>query len=235
MEKIDCAWIDPGYVSGNFAWSIASAMADLEYFGSYGAVYRFATSLPALGRNILVEKFLEGDSEWLWMVDSDMVFDKGHVMKLWETAQDHDVKIVSGLAFIFKDRSQPIPSYFTEGDGVTFPVGELHLMNVVPDEPQVVVATGLASSLIHRDVFEAMEPARHKDYRWFDQIFLPGNTALSGEDTQFFIRAREIGFETVLDPKAETWHMKYVGVGRADFDRFWEIRERLEESFDEEE
>lgn len=226
-QLIDAAWIDPGYVSGHFAHSIASTTADMDYFGCMGRIHRFATSLPALGRNILVQGFLEGKSEWLWMVDSDMVVDKGHPMKLWETAQEHEAKIVSGLSFIFKDSRQPIPSYFMAGDGKFYPEGQLHLLNVVPDEPMKVAATGLASTLIHRDVFEAMEPPRHEDYRWFDQIPLEGNEKLSGEDTQFFIRAGALGFDTWLDPNAETWHIKSVGVGKADFFRHWELAAKL--------
>jgi hypothetical protein len=228
-ERIDLAWIDPGYVSGHFAHSIASAASDMDYFGCLGAIHRFPTSLPALGRNVLVQAFLDGEGEWLWMVDSDMVFDKGHVLKLWETAQDEDVKIVSGLSFIFKDSTIPIPSYFLAGDGKFYRKGELHLVNVVPDAPMKVAATGLASTLVHRDVFEAMQAPRHEDYRWFDQIPLEGNDKLSGEDTQFFVRAAALGFDTYLDPNAETWHLKHVGIGKADFIRHWELREILDE------
>jgi GT2 family glycosyltransferase len=186
-----------------------------------------ATSIPAKGRNVLVTDFLAGDSDWLWMVDSDMVFDKGHAMKLVITARDMDVKIVSGLAFIFRDNSQPIPSWFTESSGKFYPKGELHLIeNQIPDEPCVVAATGLASTLVHRDVFEAMEAPRDERWRWFDHIPLDGNDGLAGEDVQFFIRAREAGFDTVLEPRAETWHIKSIGVGRDSFDRFWELRRR---------
>ena len=229
-EKIDVGWIDPGWNTGHFTHSIASAVADMVYFECYGKCHRMATSLPALGRNLIVEQgFMPGGSDWLWFVDSDMVFDQGHVMKLWQTANEMEVKIVSGLSFIFKNRSQPIPSYFVKSDGKLYPKGQLQLMNVIPDEPMVVEATGLASTLIHRDVFEALQPPRDDHYRWFDQIPLKGNPHLSGEDVQFFVRAKELGFDTVLDPHAETWHVKDVGVGRPDFDRFWELRRELGE------
>lgn len=227
VEQIDVGWIDPGYTTGHFTHSISSSIADMVYFGCFGNVHRMATSLPALGRNMIVEQgFLPQGADWLWMVDSDMVFDKGHVMKLWHTAQDMGVKIVSGLSFIFKKRSQPVPSYFIKSDGKFYPKDQLQMMNHIPEEPTIVEATGLASSLIHRDVFEAMQAPRHEDYRWFDQIPLENNPTLSGEDVQFFIRAKELGFDTVLDPNAETWHVKDVGVGKQDFYRFWELRQQ---------
>lgn len=226
MDKIDIAWIDPGYTTGKFTLSIAGTCADLADAGRLGRLHRMSTSLPALGRNTLVrDGFLAGNSPWLWMVDSDMVFDKGHVLKLLDTAREQAAKIVSGLSFIFKDASLPIPAYFLEDDDK-----QLHMMNLVPGDVMEVAATGLASTLIHREVFEKMEAPRHEDYRWFDQIMLEGNDQLSGEDTQFFVRARALGYRVFLNPNAETWHVKEVGVGKADFVRHWELAERLNAS-----
>lgn len=234
MERIDIGYIDPGYTIGEFAHNLAATAADMSYFGCLGRIHRVPSSLPALGRNMVVEAFLGGDSEWLWFVDSDMMVDKGHPMKLWHTAQDTGAKIVSGLAFIFEAKTQPIPSYFLISDGKFYPKGQLQLMNVVPDGPAVVAATGLASTLIHREVFEAMEAPRHRDYRWFDQIPLEDNPTLSGEDTQFFLRAAKLGYVTILDPNAETSHMKTVPVNRQSFDRYWELRRESSDPLEEE-
>ncbi len=220
-EKIDIAWCDPGYTSGHFAHSIASAAADMEYFGTMGKIHRLSTSLLARGRNVLVDEFLHGDSDWLWCVDSDMAFDKGHVMKLWNTAQDEDVKIVSGLAFIFKNGDQPVPSYFIRNPDS----GVLGLVYYpIPEVPMTVEATGMASVLIHRDVFFDIEPARHGDYRWFDQTVVEGK--MQGEDVHFHQQAKKAGYKTVLDPNAETWHVKDIGIGRESYDRFWEMKEK---------
>jgi GT2 family glycosyltransferase len=219
-EKIDVGWIDPGYVTGHFAHSISSSIAQMQYHECFGNVHRLSSSLPTAGRNLLVDEFLKGDSDWLWMVDADMVFDQGHPMKLWEAASDNDAEMVSGLAFIFWENKQPVPSYFLEDEH-----GALNIVyNAIPDSACEVAATGLASSLIHRKVFEALTPPRHPKYRWFDQIELIANVeGLSGEDTQFFVRAREAGFKLILEPTAETWHVKNVGIGKADFYRFWEL------------
>jgi hypothetical protein len=180
-----------------FATSLGATIRDMEYHGCMGKIHRVQSSLLVAARNTVVQKFLEeSNSPWLWFVDSDMVFDRRHPMKLWETASEYDVKMVSGLAFIFKDQQQTR-----------------------------VVATGLASSLIHREVFEAMQPARHGSYRWFDLLLdITNNEGVSGEDTQFFIRARELGFDLMINPDAETWHIKEIGIGRVDFDRYWELQ-----------
>ena len=229
-ERIDVGWIDPGVVPGDFALSIASTVADMQYHECLGKLYRKAASLPGLGRNQIVEEFLQGENPWLYMVDSDMILDKGHVMKLWITAQDYDVKIVSGLAFIFLKQEQPIPSYFMWGDGTAIQEGVLWIPhNFIPDEPFTVAATGMASTLIHRDVFEAVEAERTETYRWFDQIERPPNEGLLGEDVSFFIKAGEAGFEQVLDPNAETAHLKQIPLSKKDFNRFWELNPEMDE------
>ena len=61
-EKLDVAWIDPGYVQGDAAHSIASTIGDMQYFECLGKVHRMPTSLPTAGRNKLVEAFLYDNS-----------------------------------------------------------------------------------------------------------------------------------------------------------------------------
>lgn len=221
-EKIDIGWCDPGNVSGLFAATIGATARDMEYHGCMGSIHRVSGSILTHLRNKVVEKFLAGDSEWLWMVDSDMVFDKGHPMKLWKVANEYNVKMVSGLAFIFKNGEQPIPSIFWPGPDDSGDIGLIP--GFIPDGPSSVVATGLASSLVHRDVFEAMQPPRNEKYRWFDIVPVVSPERLAGEDVQFFIRARELGFDLMVEPDAETWHIKNIGVGREDWQRYWTLR-----------
>jgi hypothetical protein len=211
-------------VHGTFAASIAASTRDLEYHGAMGMIHNVQSSLLVHARNALCERFLNlSSSPWLWFVDSDMVFDHGHPMKLWEVASEYDVKLVSGLAFIFKDGQQPVPSIFysnPEND-------ELRLaLNRIPDKPAVVPATGFASVLIHRDVLETMQPARHPMYRWFDLLEnITTNDGIAGEDVGFFVRAKQYGFDLMVQPEAETGHIKSITISKMDFDRYWQLQE----------
>ncbi len=224
-EKITIGWIDPGYVIGEFATSIAKQARDMEYFGCMDQIARHSSSLPLRSKNQMVQSWLEGtDSPWLWMVDADMVFDEGHVMKLWECANEHDAKIVSGLAFIFKHSGKPAPSFFVWGDQAGEKWDERDLVsahNWVPDEPIEIAASGLASVLVHRDVFEALEADFHESYRWFHTYKLNHKGDPYGEDLQFFVRTQELGFKHMLEPRARTWHGKIIGVGYDDWARAW--------------
>lgn len=225
-EKIDIGFPTAGSPEPEFVANMMKQVADMEYFGCYGGTHMVQSSILQTSRNILVRKFLEeSDSPWLWMVDDDMTFDEGHVMRLWETASEYDMKMVSALAFMFKDGQHPIPSYFGVGDGRFYPKGQYYIsFNKIPTQVTEVAATGLASVLVHRDVFEAMEAPRYDPYRWFDLINLPNNEGLCGEDVVFFHRAREKGFKLLLNPEVETRHIKSISIGRNDFDRYWELR-----------
>jgi len=222
-ETISIGWIDPGNVEGEFAHSLASVVGAMSYFGCLGEIHRGSSSRPNASRNMLVQEFLDTDHPWLWMVDSDMVFsEQDHPMRLWSTASEHGADMVSGLTFIFHNFNQPTPSIFIEQDGEI-----ARIMNRVPKEPMEIRACGLASVLIHRRVFEALEAPRHSSMRWFDEVELPQAEGISGEDVAFFVRATDLGFKLMIDPEARTQHIKKIGVGYNDFLRFWELREIL--------
>lgn len=186
----------------------------MEYFKALGNIHvSTGVSLLAMGRNELVKMFLKGDSEWLWSVDTDMVFDKGHWLKLVTMAQETGADMVTGLAFMYKNGALIPSAFYTMPDGEEFEIGT---SNQLPVHGEELAACGMASVLINRRVLEALEAPRHEDYRWFDQI-VGKSGRMSGEDTQFFMRAREAGFTLRINTEAETWHMKDFGLGREDF------------------
>lgn len=221
VESIDIAWIDPDYVPGWFAFSISEAIRDMQYFGCAGTIIRRTASQPIVARNSAVADFLaHSDSPWLWMVDADMVFDKGHPMKLWEAAQDYKADMVTGLAMIWKE-GKAIPSLFYDlEDG-----GLMLRYNDIPPSGTEVAASGLASVLIHRRVLESLEAPRHPDFRWFD--FLTNEDVgingaeMTGTDVQFFMRARQKGFKLIVEPEATTQHLETIGVGKREWEKQW--------------
>lgn len=225
-EKIDIAWCDPEFVSGHFAHSLATTIRDMEYHGCAGRVFRHSAPQQNSARNANVTEFLEhSDSPWLWMVDADMVVDKGHVMKLWIAANEHEADMVTGLAFIWKEGRLAVPSIFYENDE-----GEMgQIPRHIPESGTEVAACGLASVLIHRRVFEGLEAPRHPDYRWFDlvpnQDIGINGTEMTGVDVQFFKRARNAGFKLIVEPGAETWHLEDLAVNRSIWERQWEFQD----------
>jgi hypothetical protein len=217
-EKIDIAFVDTGMVHGPFAQSLAATARDLEYFGAMGEIIRASTSLLNVARNSVVHKFLqESDSPWLFCVDSDIVLDKGHVQRLWLTANEHDVKMVSGLYFALRDTHRPTPQVLMIQDGQSVMPAQVPL-----DQPFVAFAAGLGSCLIHREVFEAITDGRTETLRWFDQMPIPYNDEIAGEDVYFFYRANEAGYTLLVDPLAKTDHIKSYPLNEGAYITFWE-------------
>ena len=170
-----------------------------------------------------MQEFLnDSDSPWLWLVDADMVFDKGHPMKLWLAAQDHEADIVTGLAFIWKEGRYTVPSLFYE-DGE----GGLRLIHdKIPESGTPVAASGLATVLIRREVIEAMQAFRHEDYRWFDfltneDLGIQGSE-MTGIDVQFFVRARALGYKMIVEPAAKATSVETMAIGYDEWRRQWQ-------------
>lgn len=166
------------------------------------------------------------DSEWLWTVDADMVFDKGHPMKLWLAAQDHEADMVAGMALLWKERQYPVPNYFYDRED-----GAIELRhNWLPPSGYRIAATGLASVLIHRNVIGAMSitTPRHAEYPWFD-FLLNSDVGINGDemtgiDVQFFMRARQLGYKLIAEPDAKTHHIEELYIGHDEWKRAWNIQ-----------
>jgi hypothetical protein len=206
-EKIAVGWVDPEFVSGYFAQNMAAQLRDMEYHECAGNILRFSSAHIIDSRNKICQLFLDHtDNEWLWMMDADQIFDRGHVMKLWETASEHDVKLVSGVGWLNRERIVPSIFYWTEDGGLA------NIHNWLPEEPIEVAATGFASMLIHRELLETVQPLRTPHRRWFD-FYLPEEVGVKtdkpiGEDIAFCLRAAEAGFPMMVNPDARTEHLE---------------------------
>lgn len=224
-ERIDIGWIDPEYVAGEFAHHLAIMVRDMEYHGCAGKIFRHSAPQPIAARNALMQEFLDtSDSPWLWLIDADILVDKGHVMKLWLAAQDYEADIVTGLSMIWKERRLVVPSLFYEQDD--------HLIlrhNFIPEAGTEVAAAALSTVLIRRKVIETMQAPRTSDCRWFDflpeiEIGITGNE-MAGIDVQFFVRARALGFKMIVEPNAVGTSLENLVIGYNEWRKQWQPNE----------
>lgn len=166
-------------------------------------------------RNIIVEKFMETDAEWLLQVDTDIEFPCTLVETLLAVSGSEKRILAASVPLIVagerpEDQGRPVGSAWmrTEQPGIW--------MGVPPSTitTQGIECDGIATAicLIHREVFEAI--AEREGQRWFlkfevgrlnteksraawgeggamkDRRFIP-----IGEDLAFSIRAAEAGFK----------------------------------------
>jgi GT2 family glycosyltransferase len=163
-------------------------------------------SLIGKARNLLVAKFLESGSEWLWQVDTDTVFNRAALGRLLKVADPVEAPIVSGLVYILRDDGK-VPSMFTLGQDP----GGLFMEPVLSWRQGSVVeadACGAACLLVHRTVYEKIEADQGQAW------FLTGGNGLIGEDVAFCLRARQVGgWRPRVATNVQCGHVKSVVIG----------------------
>ena len=180
--------------------------------------------------NQAVRDFLESDSDWLWSVHDDVVYDPGTLIRLMSWGKP----LVGAL--VFHRQSPVLPHIWKDlvpGGGYAMKIQDTkrwfldhphdikfgpHIINPRPDDALVEVGFSSTScTLIHRKVLEDMR----EDVKemWFK---LDSETAGGGEDRNFFERARKVGHPGYVDRSCIAGHIiGDVPTGAADF-MMWE-------------
>ena len=179
---------------------------DLRLLWNYVAIEAGANLAKA--RNRLVVEFLDNtpEAEWLWFVDSDMVFKPDTLHRLIARAVECDVKMLGALCVIVTAEGA-VPTMFIDDDEAITRVMLDYQDNVVGE----VAATGTGCLLVHRDVLEDMRMKRGGSiHSWFgyDQFTTDAGEWELGEDLSFCLRAREAGWKVYVDTTLHVGHHK---------------------------
>lgn len=161
-------------------------------------------------RNCLTETFLQSSTEWMFWMDSDMVFPSDTLIKLFKVAEDKNAKMVTGIYYQRKNMSYPV--LYSRGEeleesgsktGLSSPrsktnryVGTHIFPHKDKKEPFKAHAAGFGCVLIHRSVLEIMPRP------WFK--FIKNECS---EDFYFFVNAHELGFELWVEPTIDLGHI----------------------------
>jgi hypothetical protein len=153
-------------------------------------------------RNQCVENVLEHESEptHIFWLDGDIVAPNDAIERLLE----HDTDIASGL---YHRKDPPhIPVVYT-----------LDPFQNVPDfdieKVQTVEGTGMGCLLVRTQVYKDMAE-KYGDRAWHQAMYPTG-----GEDVWFFGRCKEMGVETIMDPRIRCGHMKETMITTEDWKR----------------
>lgn len=203
---ITVGWCDGGLTRGEFTASVTKLVAYETLQQRLGAVIR-QPSGPLLieGRNLLVDRFLSTDTEWLLMVDSDMTFPYNALERLLETADPESAPVVGGLCYGISTELGQFPTVYQRRDGMPVAILSLPELDVVP-----VDATGAAFTLTHRVIFETYR--RDEYHPWFHRRFIPANGdhkgGWLGEDISWHWWLRDKGVPIWVDTRVEVGHIK---------------------------
>lgn len=152
-------------------------------------------------RQLLTQRFLQQDADWLLQIDTDIEFPP-NLIELMLAHTGPDQKIVAAnvpLGAPWVDGSFPSVAFHQGADPWTW----ICLPSPLPEPIQEVDAVATAVIIIHREVFETIA-ARHGQC-WFNHLYLPASPEGTpkrdfryrsiGEDIAFCLRAKEAGFK----------------------------------------
>ncbi len=160
-------------------------------------------------RNGLAEAFLASPTEWIFWMDSDMLFPPETLIELIKVAEEKEAKFVTGV--YYQRKGNNLPCLWTRGaplvNGSLSAVGSVKaeynkyvgaftFPHPSKKEPFEVHAAGFGCILVHRALFEKM------DRPWFK--FLPGTCS---EDFYFCVNAKELGYRLWAVPGPVLGHI----------------------------
>lgn len=146
----------------------------------------------ARNRNIITKKFLEENIDYAFWIDSDILVPKDSIEKMISLDKD----IVSGL--YVRDHGGDIEpvAYISPKPKKYIPLSTVH------DSVFEVDAVGFGCVLIKREVFEEIERP------WFEY----DSKIDMGEDINFCMKAKEVGFSIFLEPTIKATHLMTRGL-----------------------
>lgn len=168
--------------------------------GAFGSI---GTARVATARNGLVRTFLEASkAEWLWMLDTDMVFKSDTLERLLAVADDEH-PVVGGLCFAKDLTNNVFPTlYYVTQQGKQIS----RLEDYPKDQLLKVDGTGAACLLMHRSALEAVRGIYEAPREWFsDQVW---NGTDMGEDLTFCLRLKEAGIPVFVHTGIRIGHIK---------------------------
>lgn len=178
------------------AAGFAQSLAMLQKGGHEVAIMFQVGSLIYESRNKLATQALKMGADYTMWFDSDMTFEPDTMLRLL----DHNEPVVSGAYF------RRCPPYhlvaFDKCDPTKREWSDLPL----PSETVKCGGVGFGCILVRTDVLLDMAAKFHQ---WFEPI---GGI---GEDLAFCWRARECGYDILLDPKVSCGHVGHIVVNES--------------------
>lgn len=216
-ETVCFANVNPGEITcelfGTFTHLLTHDMQTTHYID--GFICKRSGGLLSVFRNGVVAEYLQDvESDWIWMVDSDIVLAEDTLHLLMEARTAHpEAKIITGWYVIPMGEEGFRPDvYKWTGETNDWTEGGNFVYQEVPEDVCYIDSAGIGCTLVKRDLLIKMMKKYGRPSPWFTLCERGGphhpNPRVFGEDHSFFLRARELGCKPLLVPQAEVGHMK---------------------------
>jgi hypothetical protein len=167
----------------------------------------------AVGWNLVVDRFLAGPGEYLFMIDADMTFTAATMDKLLDAAAPD--RLTGGLCFVFDEELNLVkPTIYRATYEATRDLTRDSFAGFRPeldypaDQLVAADATGMAFLAIPRACLEAMRDAKLEPLPYYDHDTIDG-VRLS-EDTTFCLRAKAVGWPLRIHTGVSVGHDKRI-------------------------
>lgn len=204
------SWISNGDVDSQWAGCMMDALrATPDIFGD--RIQANSGANVSKSRNTIAERFLdESDNEWLWMVDTDILFAPDAVAGLLESADAKKRPIVSGLYFAQEAAPEAVipslrPLIFQFDENTIFESVKKYQQNTMFE----VAAAPTGMLLVHRSVLE--KTRNGKQFPWFYEQVIEGKDGSErwvSEDLTFSLVCRAAGFPIFINTAISCAHRK---------------------------
>ena len=158
-------------------------------------------------RNDLATMAIHSNADYVFWLDSDMVFKPDTLIRMMDTLKKNDLDILTGLYF---RRVPPYSPVLFDRLDINGNVCYWSEFKDIPEGLFEVGGCGFGCVLMKTDVFFDVQGK-------FGQMFAP--IANNGEDIAFCWRARECGFKIYCDPSIICGHVGYSVVD----DQFFKV------------
>lgn len=154
-------------------------------------------SLIYTSRNNLAQMAIQMDVDYVFWLDSDMVFEPDTLARMMKTLEENDYDILTGLYF---RRVPPYTPVLFDKLDIRRNICSWSEFHEIPEEPFEVGGCGFGCVLMKTDVFYDVQ-SKHGN------MFAP--IANNGEDIAFCWRARDCGFKIYCDPRIICGHVSH--------------------------
>lgn len=184
------------------------SLADLQKVGETSVVMR-SGALIYHSRNELATTAIQTEADYIFWLDSDMVFKPDSFIHLMDTLKKHDLDFVTGLYF---RRVPPYsPVLFDRLEIKKHDICSWSEFETVPDKLFEIGGCGFGCTLMKTDMLFDIQSQFNN---WFAPI------ANNGEDIAFCWRARMCGYKLYCDPSVLFGHVGYSVVDDQYFKAF---------------
>ena len=174
-------------------------------------------SLVYNSRNDLAMQAIQTGFDWVFWLDSDMVFQQDILVRMLKVAREKDLDFLSGLYFRRTVPYTPVAFDHLEvnenGDCEWSEFEEL------PQSLFEVGGCGFGGVLVKTEVLAKVQEK-------FGNMFFP--IAQMGEDLSFCWRARQCGYKVWMDPTIVLGHVGYSVINRKFYESYKSVSEREE-------